>query len=44
LLIVLLLFAAGFVVKVLFYVAVIAALVWLIAFFVRGAQGRSSRG
>ena len=30
----------GFVVKWLFIIAVIAALIWLIGFFVRGAEGR----
>ena len=40
LIVVIALFALGFVVKVLFYVAVIAALIWLIGFFVRGTEGR----
>jgi hypothetical protein len=30
----------GFVVKWLFIIAVIAALIWLIGFFVRGVEGR----
>lgn len=30
----------GFVVKWLFIIAVIVALIWLIGFFVRGAEGR----
>jgi hypothetical protein len=40
LLIVAIFFGLGFVVKGLFYIAVILALLWLIGFFVRGAEGR----
>ena len=40
LLIILILFAVGaFVVKILLWVAIIAAIIWLIGFFVRGAEG-----
>ncbi len=34
------LIGAGFVVKWLFIIAIIVALVWLIGFFARGAEGR----
>jgi hypothetical protein len=40
LLIVAIFFGLGFVVKGLFYIAVILALLWIIGFFVRGAEGR----
>jgi hypothetical protein len=40
LLIVAIFFGLGLVVKGLFYIAVILALLWIIGFFVRGAEGR----
>jgi hypothetical protein len=40
LLLVAIIFGIGFVVKWLFYIAIALALIWIIGFFFRGANGR----
>jgi hypothetical protein len=40
LLLILLLFGAGFAVKLLWYLAIALLILWLIGFFVRGTEGR----
>ncbi|MFH8255461.1 hydrophobic protein [Streptomyces roseolus] len=40
LLLVLVLFGAGFAVEVLWYIALAVLVIWVLGFFVRGSQGR----